>query len=238
MAYLKTKSNIDRFVASMSKAKGFARPSQYEVKFDLPPILHNLQVQYGEQLTLHCNSISMPGHDLQSHKVQYGSAPAVDVVTSHAYSDTINASFYLDTRLNERRIFELWQEAACDTTTHKANYYDDYVGSMEIHQLSSTNAKLNVTWDERSSEILGGGRREDTSGGSGDHRTSNLKDGMVQNRVKSSFDLGQVPRTTYAVKAVEVYPATISDVEYNYDSANQITLVNVAFAFKQWKRIK
>ena len=228
MAYLKTKSNIDRFVASMSKAKGFARPSQYEVKIDLPPVLHSVQTQYGQQITLHCNSVSMPGHDLQSQKVQYGSEPAVDMVTSHAYADTINASFYLDTRLNERRIFEIWQEAACSTVTHKANYYDDYVGAMEIHQLSSTNAKLNIEFDERSSDEIRGGRKEGYETEAYGH----------QKLVKKSFDLGQVPRSTYAVRAIEVYPATISDVEYNYDSANQIALVNVAFAFKQWIRIK
>ena len=228
MAYLKTKSNIDRFVASMSKAKGFARPSQYEVKIDLPPVLHSVQTQYGQQITLHCNSVSMPGHDLQSQKVQFGSEPAVDMVTSHAYADTINASFYLDTRLNERRIFEIWQEAACSTVTHKANYYDDYVGAMEIHQLSSTNAKLNIEFDERSSDEIRGGRKEGYETEAYGH----------QHLVKKSFDLGQVPRSTYAVRAIEVYPATISDVEYNYDSANQIALVNVAFAFKQWIRIK
>ena len=228
MAYLKTKSNIDRFVASMSKAKGFARPSQYEVKIDLPPVLHSVQAQYGQQMTLHCNSVSMPGHDLQSQKVQFGSEPAIDMVTSHAYADTINASFYLDTRLNERRIFEIWQEAACSTVTHKANYYDDYVGAMEIHQLSSTNAKLNIEFDERSSDEIRGGRKEGYETEAYGH----------QKLVKKSFDLGQVPRSTYAVRAIEVYPATISDVEYNYDSANQIALVNVAFAFKQWIRIK
>ena len=228
MAYLKTTSNIDRFVSSMSKAKGFARPSQYEVKIDLPPVLHSVQAQYGQQMTLHCNSVSMPGHDLQSQKVQFGSEPAVDMVTSHAYADTINASFYLDTRLNERRIFEIWQEAACSTVTHKANYYDDYVGAMEIHQLSSTNAKLNIEFDERSSDEIRGGRKEGYETEAYGH----------QKLVKKSFDLGQVPRSTYAVRAIEVYPATISDVEYNYDSANQIALVNVAFAFKQWIRIK
>ena len=221
-------ANIDRFVASMSKAKGFARPSQYEDKLDFPPVLHTIQAQYGRQMTLHCNSISMPGHDLQSQKVQYGSEPAVDMVTSHAYADTINASFYLDTRLNERRIFEIWQEAACSTVTHKANYYDDYVGAMEIHQLSSTNAKLNIEFDERSSDEIRGGRKEGYETEAYGH----------QKLVKKSFDLGQVPRSTYAVRAIEVYPATISDVEYNYDSANQIALVNVAFAFKQWIRIK
>ena len=33
---------------------------------------------------------------------------------------------------------------AVSTTTHKANYYDDYIGSMEIFQLDGNNAKLHM----------------------------------------------------------------------------------------------
>ena len=52
---------------------------------------------------------------------------------------TISASFYLDKHLRERHFFELWQKMCVDNVTHKANYYDDYIGSMEIYQLDSTN---------------------------------------------------------------------------------------------------
>ena len=203
--------SIDRFISSMSKARGFARPSQYAVQLNFPPRLHDLQRSFGEQMTLHCDSISMPGHDLQTQSIQYGSEPAIDMVTSHGYEGLIQASFYLDTRLNEKRIFELWQEQACNTFTHKANYYDDYIGSMEIHQLSSTGALtagiagLNVTF---AGEGLGRITGDSTE------------------------------MTTYAIKALEVYPATVGDIEYSYDSGNQISKLSVGFAFKQWIRIK
>ena len=203
--------SIDRFISSMSKARGFARPSQYAVQLNFPPRLHDLQRSFGEQMTLHCDSISMPGHDLQTQSIQYGSEPAIDMVTSHGYEGLIQASFYLDTRLNEKRIFELWQEQACSTFTQKANYYDDYIGSMEIHQLSSTGALtagiagLNVTF---AGEGLGRITGDSTE------------------------------MTTYAIKALEVYPATVGDIEYSYDSGNQISKLSVGFAFKQWIRIK
>jgi len=202
---------IDRFISSMSKAKGFARPSQYAVQLNLPPILQSIQRSFGEQMTLHCDSISMPGHDLQTQSIQYGSEPTRDMVTGHGYEGLIQASFYLDTRLNEKRIFELWQEQACNTFTHKANYYDDYIGSMEIHQLSSTGALsvgiagLEVTFAAEGLDRITGDSTE---------------------------------MTTYAIKALEVYPATVGDIEYSYDSGNQISKLSVGFAFKQWVRIK
>jgi hypothetical protein len=89
------------------------------------------------QVNLHCNSISMPGHDLQAQDVQHGSAPGRQMVTSHDYAGTIAATFYLDSHLRERHFFEKWQELAVSTSTHKANYYDDYVGTMEILQLDA-----------------------------------------------------------------------------------------------------
>ena len=38
-------------------------------------------------------------------------------------------------------------------------------------------------------------------------------------------------------EAVEVYPATISAVEYNYASSNQLVKINIAFAYKQWHNL-
>ena len=39
---------------------------------------------------------------------------------------------------------------------------------------------------------------------------------------------------TYGIEAIEVYPQTLSAVEYNYGSSNQIVKINVGFAYKQW----
>ena len=97
--------------------------------------MSSLNQQVGRQVNLHCNSIKMPGHDLQAQDVQHGSAPARQMVQSHNYKGEITASFYLDSHLRERHFFEMWQSMAVNKSTHKANYYDDYIGSMEIFQL-------------------------------------------------------------------------------------------------------
>ena len=172
------KTGLQEFITSMNRSKGFARLSRYAVVITPPSNLNRLITQaqtetgapgeitdeqernmdqlkamsanLGQQLSLHCNSISMPGHDLQAPDMQHGSAPGRQIVQSHDYAGTIAASFYLDSHLRERHYFEQWQKMAVSTTTHKANYYNDYIGSMEIFQLDTNNE---ITYGIKATEV-------------------------------------------------------------------------------------
>jgi len=98
--------------------------------------LFSLDKQMGQQINLHCDSITMPGHDLTTTELKtYG--PGRQIVNGHGYGGTINASFYADTFLRERHFFEMWQKGCVDNITNKVGYYNDYVGTMKIMQLSS-----------------------------------------------------------------------------------------------------
>ena len=128
-------AGIQEFIGSMSKAKGFARPNKYEVVFNLPALL-NSSID-ARQLTLHCNTLGWPGHDLQTQSRKLASEPGIEMVQSHAFAGTVSATFYLDTEHSERFLFEQWQELAVNRYTHKANYYNDYIGQMEMYQLGA-----------------------------------------------------------------------------------------------------
>jgi len=146
---------IQNFIASMSQAKGFARTSKYAVVISPPAqLLSGDEDRFlhitNKQVNLHCNSVSMPGHDLQAQDMQHGSAPGRQIVTSHDYAGTIAASFYLDSHLRERHFFEQWQRSAVNTQTHKANYYDDYIGTMEIYQLDGDGE---ITYGIKATEV-------------------------------------------------------------------------------------
>tara|TARA_R100001377_G_scaffold72195_1_gene47924 strand:- start:601 stop:1575 length:975 start_codon:yes stop_codon:yes gene_type:complete len=217
-----TDNTIGRFRATMARAEGYARPARFAIKLSVPANLRtvlkkaqntkssegtnghtpshlissasnpdpftmlDLAGQMGQQLNIHCDSVSMPGKDLVTQKKQYGNEPEVDMVTGHQYAGTINASFYADKYLRERQFIELWMKMAHNNLTNEAKYYDDYTGKMQIYQLGSLD-------------------------GEGDR---------------------DVP--TYGVEAIEVFPQTLSAVEYNYGSTNQIVKINVGFAYKQW----
>jgi hypothetical protein len=100
-------------------------------------VLNSLNATIGRQVNIHCETVSMPGRDLQTQSVQYGSDVARDMVQTHAYAGNIEATFYADKYLRERSFMEYWQNLAVDPVTHTAGYYDDYVGKMHIYQLGA-----------------------------------------------------------------------------------------------------
>ena len=99
--------------------------------------LNSLNNTIGRQVNIHCDSITFPGHDLQTQEIQYGSEPNYNQVTSHGFAGNIVATFYADKYLRERQFFEQWQKLAVNTISHKANYYDNYVGKMHMYQLGA-----------------------------------------------------------------------------------------------------
>ena len=100
-------------------------------------IMQDLASQMGQQMNIHCDSISMPGKDLVTQKKQFGNEPEIDMVVGHSYAGTINASFYADKYLRERQFIELWQKMAHNNLSNEAKYYDDYTGKIQIYQLGS-----------------------------------------------------------------------------------------------------
>ena len=63
----------------------------------------------------------MPGKDLQTQEVQYGSEPTRSMVQTHGFAGNIEASFYADKYMRERQFFEAWQKMCVDEHTHKQN---------------------------------------------------------------------------------------------------------------------
>ena len=161
-----TENTIGRFRAAINQAEGFARPSRYAIRLFPPSILssviqdqnstvnreggqfhpsqgnrgkdvNSLTNTIGRQVNIMCDTVTFPGVDLQTQEIQYGSEPARNHVTSHGFAGNIVATFYADKYLRERQFFEMWQKHVVNTVSHKANYYDDYVGKMHIYQLGA-----------------------------------------------------------------------------------------------------
>ena len=212
--YANTENQMGRFRASMAAANGYARTTRFAVRIYPPTNLEHqvnaaqdtdtrsggnfamrnstsgkqmsdITTALGRQLNIHCDSVNMPAHDLQTETItQFG--PPREMVTGHGFPGTISASFYADTFLRERHFLEMWQKMAVNHVTHKAGYYKDYAsGKMQIFQLASDNTQ--------------------------DH-------------------------PSYGIEATEVYPATVSAIEYNY-SGNNIVKINVGFQYKEWHNL-
>jgi hypothetical protein len=109
--------------------------------------LNSLNNTIGRQINIHCDTVTFPGVDLQTQEIQYGSAPAFNQVTGHGFAGNIVATFYADKYLRERQFFEQWQKLAVDTVSHKANYYNNYVGKMHMYQLGADTTEENAGRD-------------------------------------------------------------------------------------------
>ena len=152
--------SINDFQALIREGKGLARPARYEIVIT-PPF--NNSNEKNRNVSLLCDTIKMPGHDLQSSTVRYGTAVETEMVTGHGYAGRIDATFYLDQDLDVKSFFDLWQESAVDTKTNAVTYYRNaegkfnYVGSMEIYQLDAKSERTyGVMVEEVYPTIIGG----------------------------------------------------------------------------------
>ena len=217
---------ITDFISLMNRQHGFARSARYEVVL-YPPKGINLPDHITRDVSLQCDTIVMPGHDLQTHPAKYGTGIATEMVTGHGYEGTIEATLYCDVRMDVKCYFEAWQEQAISTTRNTVRYYKDnsgnhnYAGTMKIYQLSS----IPVTETTITT-------KEDTSGGSGDHRTSKHKHGMVEEKLHTHETIRK-----YGIEVEEVYPATIGQIEYAYATVDAVVLLPVSFQYRRWQEI-
>jgi len=173
-----------------------------------------LNRQLGPQVNLHCNTVSMPGHDLQAQDQQHGSAPGRQIVSSHDYAGTIAASFYLDSHLRERHFFETWQSMAVNNNTHKANYYDDYIGTMEIYQLDLNGE---VTYGIKATEVY-----PSTIGGIeyAYANTNQIATQAVQFQYRQWFNLTSDAIASYSADRMNVQRSEFKTVKKTYGPTN------------------
>ena len=225
---------IDNFQSKMESANGLARLARYQVHINPPPKFAAAMkaigislTDYTNSLSMMCDSITMPGKDLQTGTMKHGQDLEVKYVESHVYEGTITASFYLENNLQAKSFFEVWQNLAVANGSNNVNYYDDYVGSMKIYQLGAEQVMTtqNSPFD-------------------GDDYTG--KDEYYMEGPRNSYK-SQTTRTntrevyqaktiqTYGIQVLEVYPATVGVIEYAYSSVNEIARIPVEFQYKSWR---
>ena len=146
-------SVLGRFMAKVNSAEGFSRPNRFYINLVLPRAMQfalpyetdesegfrNSQYDMTDtvrDVQAFCSTITIPDRTMTQKPIRFGSAPARKFVTDVSYAD-ITATFYCDKLMLERNFFELWQQAAYNTSSHNFEYYDNYVGAIEIFQLGS-----------------------------------------------------------------------------------------------------
>ena len=173
-------TTINRFIAQINQGEGLARPSRYLVVIQPPATLKlntkavGPQGRYTETTSaaegglnelesnelkrnvgMMCQQITMPSRDIATaENRQYG--PGRLMPYAYKFSGSVEASFYGDKFLRQRAFFENWQKKIMDINSHHMDYYDNYVGTMDIFQLGSfdsENDRDRVTYAVRLYEV-------------------------------------------------------------------------------------
>ena len=146
------KTSIGRFITEINKGEGVARANRFLIRL-FPPrdtferkvgtdkdvILVDKDSLLNEtgmknNVELMCTQAKLPHRDvLTQNYVTYG--PGRKMPYAYAYGSNIECTFMGDKFLRQRAFFETWQRRIYNLATHNLNYYDDYVGTMEIYQL-------------------------------------------------------------------------------------------------------
>ena len=119
----------------------YGRPNQYEVQI-LPPG-GKLAGHDFRAISLKAESVLMPG---RSGNVQPKSAdqlygPVRELITGPLYADDITMTIQSTSGLDERMMLEQWQELAFNKDTYDVAYYNEYVGTLNIHLLDMNDRK-------------------------------------------------------------------------------------------------
>ena len=139
------------------RSDGFSRPSRYEVLL-LPPRgskgsssnggdpINIMSQEMGRALgdgtvrrtSIRCEAISFPGRNLDTTPDTNIYGPTREIVDGYSFAN-VSATFQCGSDMREKLYFETWQRLAYNVQTWAMNYYEDYVGSIQIFQLDENN---------------------------------------------------------------------------------------------------
>ena len=114
-------------------AGGLAKGQRYAVTFTkIPAGLPSATVG---KLPYLCESVSIPTKSLAGvpHDI-YG--PPREMAYRETFTEAV-LSFIVDDAFTVRKFFDEWQTKIINPTTNNSNYYDDYVGTIDIKRLGN-----------------------------------------------------------------------------------------------------
>ena len=219
-----TENTIGRFRAAMGKAEGYARPAKFAIKLFLPANLPQILKKVQNTKSFEGTNGHTPSHLISS--------------AANPDGDTM-----MDLHSQMGRQLNIHCESVSmpgkDLVTQKKQYGNEpEVDMVTGHQYSGTiNASFYADKYLRERQAI-----ELWMKMAHNNLTNEAKyyDDYAKSCKMQIFQLGSLDGEgdrdvpTYGIEAIEVFPQTLSAVEYNYGSTNQIVKINVGFAYKQW----
>ena len=139
--------SLDKFIANV-KSGGLARTNRFTVFFTPPSkkiTTPSKKIAKDNQVFLYCDQIQLPG--LNFSTIQNRAFGEFREVPYEKLFGDITMSFYVDTNMKVKVIFDEWMAYIQDPTTRTFKYYNDYTCEMmiEVQDLNdNTKYKVNL----------------------------------------------------------------------------------------------
>ena len=163
---------LREFLGILHQEDSYARAARFEVVIQPPRSVTRPEgMNAGSSLTLgelskngtnrdislKCNTISMPGRTVNQVEDNTLQGPARSIVTGIPTYADIQAQFtMLNTNGQDRRFFEAWQGSAVSEADFSVNYYNDYVGQVDMYLLNEKNErKYGIRLQEAFPKVIG-----------------------------------------------------------------------------------
>jgi len=217
-----TENTIGRFRAAMAKAEGYARPARFAVKLFLPSNLSKMANLKDQSKMIDTDSRGQFSN-MQPSAANPDHATIQDLATQMGTQMNIHCDSV--------------SMPGKDLVTQKKQFGNEpEVDMVTGHQYAGTiNASFYADKYLRERQFIELWMKMTHNNQTNEARYYDDYTGKMHIYQLGSFD-GEGDRDvpTYGVECVEVFPQTLSAVEYNYGSSNQLVKINVGFAYKQW----
>ena len=134
-------AQLNDFISQI-KTEGLMRNNRYAVDFSLPTGLANPGIDLRKVL-LFCDNVTIPGVTMSSTPARtYGE---VREMPYEKLFSPITMSFYVDSSMQVKKLFDSWQGIIQDPDSRNIGYYDDYRTDITITMFDvNNNAKYSV----------------------------------------------------------------------------------------------
>ena len=221
-----TDNTIGRFRAAMASAEGYARPSRYAIRLFPPSNLRKLVEQQNATTTRGGTNFDAEMYNDTLSQVEAYTARGIQNLNQtigrqvNIHCDTVTMPGR-DLLQQEVQYGTDVKRQMVQTHTYEGNisatfYADKYMRERQFFEM----------WQNLCVDPIS--------------HTANYYDSYVGKM--HIYQLGsdtEVNRDmpTYAIEALDVYPATIGAVEYGYAKGNEVQKITVEFAYKSWRNM-
>ena len=144
-------TSIGRFMSEINKGEGVSKSNRFLIRL-YPPVgkitisdkkgatagTGPNSLETNDMITnvnLMCSEVKFPQRNiLSTNFAPYGPGRKMPYAYNYG-AGALEATFMGDKFLRQRAFFENWQNKIYSNQTHNLNYYDSYVGAMDIYQL-------------------------------------------------------------------------------------------------------